>query len=153
MPDIREPNKKLVLLNTHYQIAQCYYAIGDYWESLSYCQDFIYLDPTYRDPYFLMAENYLRLQITTLADASARAGFHFGIKHNNWVETANSWLGWGQHILGVTNHNLGNYDDSIKFFQQALEHEPDNIELLHQYNSVLQLAYNALKQPSLEKID
>lgn len=90
MPDIKAPNKFLVLLDAHYQIAQCFLAIGDYWEAISYCQDFIYLDPTYRDPYFLMAEAYVSLTLHTLAEATAKAGFEYGVKHNDWVETANS---------------------------------------------------------------
>ena len=83
MPDIKSPDKRLVLLDAHYQIAQCFYGIGNYWEVLSYCQDFIYLDATYRDPYFLMAEAYLALTLNTLAEATAEAGFKYGVKHNN----------------------------------------------------------------------
>lgn len=155
MPDIKAPNKRLVLLDAHYQIAQCFYAIKNYWEVLSYCQDFIYLDATYRDPYFLMAEAYLGLTLNTLAEATAEAGFKYGVKHNDWVETANSWLGWGHEILGAAKSNLGRYDESIQHFNKALQHEPNNVELLKQFNSVLQVAYNTLleQQTNLEKID
>lgn len=156
MPDIKSPNKRLVLLDAHYQIAQCFYGIGDYWEVLSYCQDFIYIDPTYRDPYFLMAEAYVSLKLNTLAESAVLAGLKYGVRHNTWVETANAWLGWSDHLLGIIYYNLEDYLLSLKHFQKALEHEPNDVSLLQQYNSALQVAYNhALQrqQTNLEKID
>ena len=133
MPDIKADNKRLVLLDAHYQIAQCFYTIGDYWEVLSYCQDFIYLDSSYRDPYFLMAEAYYSLTLYTLAEATAKAGFEYGAKHNDWVETANSWLGWGFEILGKTQGQLNKIDESINNLKIALQYEPNDINLLKQY--------------------
>lgn len=143
MPDIKQPNKRLVLLDAHYQIAQSLFAIGDYWEVISYCQDFIYLDHTYRDPYFLMAEAYLCLKIYTLAESTAEAGFKHGIKHNDWVETGNSWLGWGYDILARSKHNLNDISNAIENYKIAISHEPNDVILLKNYISALENAYNS----------
>ena len=145
MPDIKAPNKNLVLLDSHYQIAQCFFAIEDYWEVLSYCQDFIYLNPTYRDPYFLMAEAYLALGLNTLAEATAEAGFKYGVKHNDWVETANSWLGWGHEILGKAKGKLEQYDDAIYNLKMALKHDPYNSILLRELNTFLEIKITQLE--------
>lgn len=37
-----------------------------------------------------MSEAFLSLTLDTLAEATTEAGFKYGIKHNDWVETSNS---------------------------------------------------------------
>ena len=148
MPDIKAPNKWLVLLDAHYQLAQALFAVGSYWEVISYCQDFIYLDKTYRDPYFLMSEAFLSLTLDTLAEATAEAGFKYGIKHNDWVETSNSWLGWGNDILARAKYRLGHLDESIQHYKIAVSHEPNDIQLLRNYIMALEIAHS--KQISSE---
>lgn len=142
MPDIKAPNKQLVLLDAHYQLAQALFEVGSYWEVISYCQDFIYLDKTYRDPYFLMSEAFLSLTLDTLAEATAEAGFKYGIKHNDWVETSNSWLGWGNDILARAKYRLGHLDESIQHYKIAVSHEPNDIQLLKNYIAALEEAHN-----------
>lgn len=146
MPEIREPTKGLVLLSAHLQIATCFLEIEDYWETISYCQDFIYINPTYRDPYFLMAEAYMSMNMWTLAEATVLAGLKYSVKHNDWVETANAWLWWADYLLGIIYWNLNEHDKSLQHLQTALKYEPDNVEILQRYNSFLQIAYNTLSQ-------
>ena len=89
-----------------------------------------------------MAEALFALTLDTLAEGTAEAGFKYGIKHNDWIETSNSWLGWGNEILARVKYRLGHLDESIQHYKIAISHEPNNMYLLKNYIKALEEAYN-----------
>ena len=134
MPDVNQPNKRLVLLNSLIQLAFTYEAVNNYDECIWYCQEFIKEDKTYREPYFLMAEVYNLMKMYSLAEAMVKAGFEYGIQKYDWVEHGNTWLGWGYDLLSVAQYNLGKIDEAIKNGEIALQHEPNDARLLKNQN-------------------
>ncbi len=142
MPDVDKPNKRLVLLNSLIQVAFIYEAEKNFDEAIWYCQEFVKEDPTYREPYFLMAEIYNVMKMYTLGEAMARAGFKNGKQHFDWVERGNTWLGWGNDLLGVALFNLGQYEEASKEMQIAVKHEPNDVRILKNYISCLEMLKN-----------
>lgn len=138
MPDVNAPNKRLVLLNSLLQLAFLYEAEKNFDTAIRYCQEFIKKDPTYRDPYFLLAEMYNLMQMYTLAEAIVKTGFEYGKQHFDWVERGNTWLGWGNDLYGVALFNVGKYELARDEMKKALNHEPNNIRLLKNYINCLE---------------
>ena len=137
-PDIDECSDGWVLLQTLYLVAFSYLKIKNYDEALWYCQEFIRVNSTYREPYFIMAQVFNECGVFTMAEAAALAGFKHTTQKFNWVETSHSWTSEGHAILGAVYLNLKNYTESAKHLKQALEWEPDNIALIKQYVTVLE---------------
>jgi len=137
MPDIDKPNKRLVLLNSLLQVAFTYEEEKNFDEAIWYCQEFIKEDPTYREPYFLMAEMYNIMKMYTLGEAMAKIGFEYGKQHYDWVERGDTWLGWGNDLLGVAYFNNGKLEEAKEQMEIALKHDPDNARLLKNYSSCL----------------
>lgn len=139
MPAIDNPEFKNVLLESLGRCADLYKLEKNYDEAIWYCQEFIKEDSTYREPYFLLGEMYNAMKMPTLAKAVTEAGFKHATRKYSWIERANTWLGWGYDILSVSECALKNYDDAIRYVEEALRHEPENIRLLKNYNSILKL--------------
>ena len=89
-PDIDECSDGWVLLQTLYLVAFSYLKIKNYDEALWYCQEFIRVDSTYREPYFIMAQVFNECGVFTMAEAAALAGFKHTTQKFNWVETSHS---------------------------------------------------------------
>ena len=139
MPDIDQPNKRLVLLNSLLQVAFIYEEEKNFDEAIWYCQEFIKEDPTYREPYFLMGEMYNLMKMYTLSEAIIKAGFEYGKQHYDWVERGNTFLGWGNDLLGVALFNNGKLEEASKNMQIAVRHEPSDIRLLKNYIACLEM--------------
>ena len=148
MPDVDAPNKRLVLLNSILQLAFVYEAVENFDECLWYCQHFIEVDRTYREPYFLMAEVYNLKKLYTLAEACVKAGFEYGFQKYDWVERGNTWLGWGYDLLSVAQYNIGKVEDAIKNGEIALQHEPKDVRLLQNQNIFLKAKIQGLEKDS-----
>ena len=137
MPDIDKPNKRLVLLNSLLQVALIYEEEKNFDEAIWYCQEFIKEDPTYREPYFLMGEMYNIMKMYTLAEGIIKIGFEYGKQHYDWVERGNTWLGWGNDLLGVAYFKNGKLDDAKTELESALKHDPNNVRILRNYSACL----------------
>jgi tetratricopeptide (TPR) repeat protein len=137
MPDIDNPRKRLVLLACLLHLALCYQALENYDEAIWYCQEFIKEDHTYREPYLIMAEMYNIMGMFTLAESCVKAALEYGTHKYDWVEKANTWLGWSNDVLSVSEFNLGKIDEAMKNLEIALSHEPNDARLLKNYNACL----------------
>lgn len=142
MPDVNAPNKRLVLLNSLLQVAFIYEELKNFDEAIWYCQEFIKEDPTYRDPYFLMGEMYNLMKMYTLSEACVKAGFEYGVHKYDWVERGNTWLGWGNDLLGVAQFKLKKYEEAAKNMRIAVKHEPNDLRVLKNYISCLEMIKN-----------
>ena len=131
--DIEYADNGLVLLQTLDYIAQSYYQLKNYDEALWYCQEFIRVNPTYREPYFLMALIYNETKVYTMAEAAVLAGLKYSTYKSNWVESRDSWYLQDKLLLGAIYLNLQNYTEAEKNIKEALQYKPNNVELLKQY--------------------
>lgn len=143
-PDIDTLSDGLVLLQTLFLVADAYYKVGNYDEALWYCQEFIRVDPTYREPYFLMAEVFNEVKVYTMAEAAVLAGVKNGVQKYNWVETESTWTCDENTILGAIYINMQRYEEAAVQLKKALEYKPNHIILLKQYITALEQSLNKI---------
>ena len=139
MPDVDAPNKRLVLLECLGRCADIYAIQQNYDEAIWYCQEFIKEDPTYREPYFIMAELYNNMHIYTLAEACISAALKYSTRKYTWVERKDSWLGLSNSLLSISQIGLRQYDQAIQNCSEALKHDPNSPELLKRMNMLLNI--------------
>ena len=139
MPDIDAPNKRLVLLECLGRCADIYAIQQNYDEAIWYCQEFIKEDPTYREPYFIMAELYNDMHMYTLAEACIGAALKYSTRKYTWVERKDSWLGLSNNLLSISQIGLRQYDQAIQNCSEALKHDPNSPELLKRMNMLLNI--------------
>ena len=130
MPDVNEPERKEVLLNSLLQLAFLYQQKGDIEETLWYCEEFIKENPTYREPYLLMAETYNNIGIYTLAEACVEAAKKYTYQHYSWVERARTYTNWLEDVESICKYNLGEYQEAVRLGNAALLHEPNDDRLI-----------------------
>ena len=137
MPDVDAPNKRLVLLECLGRCADIYAYQKNYDEAIWYCQEWIKEDPTYREPYFIMAELYNNMHMYTLAEACLKAAMEYSTRKYTWVERKDSWIALYNDLISISQFNLGKYDEAINNCSEALKHDPNNLELLKRLNFFL----------------
>ena len=131
--DIEYADEGRVLYQTLHFIALCYFDLGNYDEAIWYCQEFIRVNPTYREPYFLMARALIELKLNVLVEGVIDAGLKYSTYKKDWVESGASWSYEDKVIMGAAALNLQDWDKAQTNLKQALEFEPNNIKLLKQY--------------------
>ena len=137
MPEIDKPENRNILLEALGRVADIYCIQKNYDESIWYAQEFIKEDPTYREPYLLLANMYNDMHMYTLAEGVLQSMFKYTTRKYTWIERKFSWLGLPNDILSITQYNLGNLDGAIENCQLALKHEPNDINLLQRLNAFL----------------
>ena len=137
MPDVEKPNKRLVLLESLGRCADLYCELKNFDEALWYCQEFIKEDPTYREPYLIMAHMYNEMHMYTLAEACILAANKYCTRKYTWVERANTWTFSGDDILSLTYFHLGFIDKAIYHAKKAVEYSPNDIRLVKNLNIFL----------------
>ena len=136
--DIEYADEGKVLLQTLDYIAQSYYQLGNYDEAIWYCQEFIQVNPTYREPYFLMARIFNDRKVYTMAEAAVLAGIKYSTYKSNWVESSCSWYLEDKLLLGAIYLNLKEYKKAKDNLIEALKYRPDDVDLLKQYSYCLE---------------
>ena len=137
MPDIDDENKHLVLIETLGRIASLYITKDEYNHAIWYATEFLRADSSYREPYFIMAEIYNAMGLYKLAIKTVEAGIDSSVRHYSWVERANTWTTWSDDILAVSYAGLGQVDEAISHTEACLEHYPNDVRLLQNYNKLL----------------
>ena len=105
-----------------------------------YCHEWIKEDPTYREPYFMLAEIFNTLKMYTLALAMVETGIKFSTRKYSWVERAGIWEYASDSILSVTYWGLKDYDKAIIHSQRVLKYLPTDPIQLRNYASFLECA-------------
>ena len=137
--DIHEQKNVLVLLETYGRLGDLYFIIKkDFGKALNYYLEFLKIDKTHREPYFCIAEIYNELGLFELAIAMVETGLKCSYQHYDWVERRDYWIAKANEILLVSYLFLEDYDNAIKNGKIAIAHKPNDINLLKQYNYVLE---------------
>jgi len=150
MPDIDEPEKRLVLLESLGRCADIYKIKKEYDTAIWYCQEFIKEDYTYREPYLIMAEIYNDMNMPTLAEACVNQALVYTTRKNTWVERANTWLGDPYDTLSISYYKLEEYDKALENISIALKHKPNDQRLLKNCAAFLETKLAIVKN-KLEK--
>lgn len=138
MPDIENPEKRLVLLESLGRIGDCYTMLQNYDEAIWYYQEWIKEDFTYREPYLMLAEKYNDMHMYTLAIAMVDTANKYATRKYNWIERSCSWGTQAEDILSIAYYNLGDIDKAIENIKVCLEYHPDDVRLLKNYNLFLE---------------
>lgn len=144
MPDVDKPNKRLVLLNSLLQLAFLYIDEKNYDEAMWYCQEFIKEDPTYREPYIIMAELYNEMKMYTLAEACINAALEYSYRHYTWVERSTTFLEWLPDVESIAKFGVHKYKEACDLVEEALKHAPNNPRLLINQNLFLKTYIKSL---------
>ena len=140
MPQIDNPNRKEILLECLGRCAQIYCIKEEYNTAMWYCHEWIKEDPTYREPYFMLAEIFNTLKMYTLALAMVETALKFSTRKYSWVERAGIWEYASDSILSVTYWGLKDYDKAIIHSQKVLKYLPTDPIQLRNYASFLECA-------------
>ena len=138
--DIEYADNQKTLLQTLYFLGLCYFYLKKYDECYWYCQEFLRIDTSYREPYLLMSRAYVEQQLPILAEATVKAMFEYTTHKKDWLEVGDSWAWAPYAVLGATYINLSKWDKAQENLKTALKYEPNNIELLKQYIMALENA-------------
>lgn len=132
MPKIDSPAYREVLLESLGRCASIYQKLKNYDEAIWYCQEFIKEDPTYREPYFILAELYNNMKMYTLGEAVAKAGLEYSTRKYSWIERAESWISWGDCVLADSYTGLRKYKEAAELLEKIIENHPNKIQLYKQ---------------------
>lgn len=138
MEKIDVPEYRLVLLDALLQVAQIYKAQNNYDETIWYCHEFIKEDPTYKEPYYILAEIFNEMNMPVLAEAMCLTADKYGTRKYTWVEKSCTWTSWGHDCMGVAQCKLGNYDAAIDCAREVIKHEPKNLQAYKNYSVYLE---------------
>lgn len=134
MPDVDQEGRREVLLNSLLQVALIYEDLENYDEGLWYCQEFIKEDPTFREPYLVMAEMYGDMDMPTLAEGCIEMAKKYSYQHYSWVERASTWVNLLEDVESICKFKLKDYEAAYKLGKKALSHDPNDTRLLKNVN-------------------
>lgn len=129
-PEIENPNRNLVKQESTARVADLYFLKNDYDNAIKWYTKAVQLDPTHREPYFCLGDVYNSMGLYTIGEAMIKAGFANSVRHFDWTERKDFWLGKGNLLLALSQYNLKKYDDALENAKIALKHDPDNTTLL-----------------------
>lgn len=120
----------LVLLDTLLMLASLAAGKNELEESLYWCNQFLRVDDTYREPYLVAADVYCQRQqyqealyVLNLMDSKA-------VRHYSWVEKQANWLTTDKILYGQAYAGIGNYQMALKYINEVIEHDPNNVDIL-----------------------
>ena len=124
------PQYRLVLLDTLLMLANLSEHKGEFDETLYWCNQFLKVDDTYREPYLIAADVYnargeyeKAIYVLKLMDSKV-------YRHYSWVEKQANWLTTNKYIYANSLLGLGQYEDALPIYNEVLSHEPNNLEIL-----------------------
>jgi Tfp pilus assembly protein PilF len=135
----------MILLQTLLFTAENYFRLGNFTEAKWYCEEFISLNSTYREPYFLLAVIYNESHVYTMAEAAFLAGLKNGVQKKDWIEQQKTWTTDEYTIPGAIYLNMKKYSEAAAQLKKALSLDPNNLEVWKQYSFAL--------EKHIEKID
>lgn len=140
---IKTPQHKLVLLETYSRLGELYYWCSNEKEKgIYYFIKFMREDPTYREPYFCLADIYIHEGLYQLAIATIEAGIKNSVRHYSWVERSDFWIAKGEELLLHAYFQLKDYPNAAKYGKIAYQHNPNKKSVISEYIEALEKGYN-----------
>lgn len=135
--DIKAGERDDTLREALGRIGDIYYALNFYNESITWFNKFMKMCPTYREPYFCIAQAYNAMGLYAAAEAMTLAGLKYSTRKYTWIERRDNWIAKADDILAVSYYHLGNLDEAIKHAAIAAEHNPNDLRIIKNYNQML----------------
>lgn len=141
-PNIREPNHRLILLEVLGRLGELHYWCSTEKEKgIYYFIQFMKEDPTYREPYFCLADIYIHEGLYQLAIATINTGLEHSVRHYSWVERSDFWIAKGEELLLHAYAAAGDYENAIKYGRIAYQHSPNRKAVVADYIAALEKCY------------
>ena len=142
-PSIKESKHKLVLLEVLGRLGELYYwCTKEKEKGIYYLLQFMKEDPTYREPYFSLADIYLHEGLYHLAIATIKTGIENSKRHYSWVERSDFWIAKGEELLLYAYCGIEDYKNAVKYGKIAYKHNPNSKEIAIKYIKALEHEYN-----------
>lgn len=124
------PQYNLVLLDSILMLASLSQNKGETDEALYWCNQFLRVDDTYREPYLVAADIYIgrkqfdrALYVLDLMNSKV-------YRHYSWVEKQANWLTTDKFLYANAYLGLGETEKALELYNEILTHEPNNIDVL-----------------------
>ena len=124
------PMFRLVLLDSILMLAGLSQQKNEFDEALYWCNEFLKVDDTYREPYLVAADIYCARQQFGQAIQVLELMYSKTTRHYSWVEKAANWLSTDILLYGTALLGLGQCEKALECFNEVIKHEPNNIEVL-----------------------
>ena len=135
--DIERASCYLFMGDSYRALGQNSEAIGCYYQAL-------FIDETYREPYYALADLFNALQKFEYSIPILRECLKKTYRHFNWLERNDAWAGGIYDLLGVAYYWTQDYENAFSMMALALMYNPNDVRL--QEN--LKFAERALKENS-----
>lgn len=139
MKDIGNPLYSEVRLDGYLMLAELAFAKQELDEAIFWCNEFIKLNNSFREPYLMIANIYNMVsqfedakRILNLMNSRCK-------RHYSWVEKSANWSYTDIIVLGDAEFGLKNYEKALECINIGLQHEPDNIQFLKRKVACLEL--------------
>ena len=130
MRDIGKQIYNEVRLDSYLMLSELAFRREDYEEVVYWCDQFLKLDDTFREPYLTVANVYNVWGDFQRAESVVQTMYEKCKRHYSWVEKHANWSYTDKLILNDSAYGLGKYEESLKYINMCLEHEPNNINFL-----------------------
>lgn len=126
MPITDDPKYKLVKLETLGRLADIAVIKQDFDTAIEYCNKFLEIDHTFREPYIILGQIYNNRRLFTMAEATMKAMNEYTTQKFAWVERADNWISAGNDILAVASYHLGKIDVALENGKTVYQHHPND---------------------------
>lgn len=120
-------------------LGDIYASLGNLSLSAYYYNRQIEKDPTYREPYFNLADIYNRLRLYETAITFVKAGIERSFRHYDWTERSICWNGMADDLLSVSYYYLNLPREGLSHAIKALQFDPMNERIQKNYLALLEL--------------
>lgn len=135
MPSVYSSENAECRLDGFMMLAQLAAVSGNNEEAIYWCNEFLKVNDTFREPYLLVADIYLNtkeyegtplIEVKKLLDRMYEKTY----QHNSWIEKDASWLYADKLVLIDYFRTLKDYNKELEYINDCLVFVPNDIDLL-----------------------
>ena len=135
--NINTPEKRGIKLDCYGHLGDNYFVKKDYDKAIEWYNKWIKEDPTYREPYFCIADIYMAKGMYTVAVGYIDMGRKFSTRKHDWLERYDNWIAKDCDLLSICHYYLHNIEEAYFNIVTAYEHNPDDPRIIENYKAIL----------------
>ena len=136
LPDVNTEVKLGIKLETYGKLGDCNFLLGNYDEAIKWYNEWINTDPTYREPYFCIADVYMTKHMYTVAIGYLDMGIKFATRKYDWLERFDNWIAKANDMLAICYYYLKDYNIAYDNIVIAYDHDKSD-RIITNYKSIL----------------
>ena len=135
--DINTPEKNGIKLDCFGHLGDCYFIQTEYDEAIKWYNKWIAIDPTYREPYFCIADIYIAKKLYSVAIGYIDMGIKFGVHKFDWLERSDNWIAKAEDMLAICYYYMQNIDLAYDNIVEAYSHNKSDSRIIENYKAIL----------------